>query len=543
MLGPLDMTALAAAILERSGGAAPFATVVAVAQRDAAVRACPLATEDALKAALARALASSVLFLRGWREPEGETWMLSSEALGFASDGSDDEDDAFPRSLPHAGAGADAAAVDTFLFARTPLSSPQLAADIRYDSVAGAVHRILEEQADAAVGANAGAAHEDDIAEVMLESWVRPARSMTDAEVRSLVALTLRTSPLFRQCRASPRFWALSDRCRSLPRRWRRGRSQATAAPSDASSSSTLSQSSGCGSSTNTTTTTTSNSSSSGSDSKATTAALVAASTAAAIAAQSCCHCGATTPSRGPNARWKRGFKPGTVVCLSCSAARPRSMTCPVCGRVYRRDDPWSGESSANRRAALMAAAAVREYEGDYTGDLASDEDSAADDWLACDDCKRWVMVRCDDTITDINQYSDDNPRPLHYSCPSCRKRRRCSSEQHADAHSGSSSDACIEATLASLSRKFDELVAGARHAADGHGRHSAASAFRADDLAVFEANLIKRCEGALRRVMREQEALVERSDRELQTRRAEFEQDFAHQFRDFVDKHHQVQH
>lgn len=41
--------------------------------------------------------------------------------------------------------------------------------------------------------------------------------------------------------------------------------------------------------------------------------------------------------------------------------------------------------------------------------------------WIACDNCHRWVMTRCDG-ITDLSVYDDDNPNHLPYSCPFCRK-------------------------------------------------------------------------------------------------------------------------
>lgn len=257
---------------------------------------------------------------------------------------------------------------------------------------------------------------------------------------------------------------------------------------------------------------------------------------AAAIATLACCHCGAAMPSRGPNARWKRGFRAGSVMCLACSAARPRSLTCPVCGVVYKRECPWTAATRAHRRAALQAAAAARECDGDYTNGYSSDEDTGADDWLVCDDCHRWVMARCDDSVTSVAQYSDDNPRHLHYSCPLCRRRRTSSPGTAAPASATAAtaptatvkgSDAVIKSVLESLSRRCDELVAG-----------TPAQRSR-DELAAFKANLLKRCEGSLRRVVREQEALVERADKELQTQRAEIEQDFSHQFRDQLDRHH----
>lgn len=99
-----------------------------------------------------------------------------------------------------------------------------------------------------------------------------------------------------------------------------------------------------------------------------------------------------------------------------------------------------------------------------------------------------------------------------------------------------------VRGVLESLSRRCDELVAGTQQAGDGPGaRHAAA--LRSDELAAFKANLLKRCEGSLRRVVREQEALVERADKELQTQRAEIEQDYSHQFRDQLDRHHPAAH
>lgn len=94
---------------------------------------------------------------------------------------------------------------------------------------------------------------------------------------------------------------------------------------------------------------------------------------------------------------------------------------------------------------------------------------------------------------------------------------------------------------LESLSRRCDELAARAVQAGDAQGRH--ATALRREELAVFKASLLKRCEASLRRVAREQAALVERADKELQTQRAEIEQDYSHQFRDQLDRHHPAAH
>jgi len=541
ILGNINVTQLAANILEQNGGAAHFETIVAVALGEREVRACPEATPEALRAALSQALAGSVQFIRGFRAAEGETWILSTESIGFASDGSDDEDDAFPRAIPDCR--ADASALDPFLFARTPLSSPQLAADIRYDSISGAIHRILEEQADATSGSNAGAAHEDDIVEVMVESWVRPSRTMTDSDVRDAVGIALRTSPLFHECQANPRFWTLSEACKNLPRRWRRGstkhhQSQFTEEQEEDQSQQQQQQQQEQQEQEQDQQTSSSLSEHDvGTDSKQALSTLVSASTAASIASLSCCHCGATIPSRGPNARWKRGVKPGTVMCLLCSAGRPKSVTCPVCGTMYKHDDPWSYGSSKTRRDALMAATAMHEYDGSFANEFSSDEDSTAGDWIMCEDCHRWVMVKCDESIQDLNVFSDDNPDHVRYSCPLCR-------QKHGNMYGKSSQDsegsgeAIIESVLTSLTHKFDELVAGARQAAtDSHGRHTAV--FHGDDLAEFQANLLKRCEGSLRRVLKERAALIEKSNNDLLTQRAEIEQDFSHQFRDRIDHPH----
>lgn len=66
-------------------------------------------------------------------------------------------------------------------------------------------------------------------------------------------------------------------------------------------------------------------------------------------------------------------------------------QSCPICGKeyVYKRNATTS-----------------------------DDENS----WIRCDDCHRWVMIKCDN-IQNINLYDDANPNHLHYSCPHCRGR------------------------------------------------------------------------------------------------------------------------
>eukprot|EP01113_Clastostelium_recurvatum_P026243 TRINITY_DN3151_c0_g1_i2.p1 TRINITY_DN3151_c0_g1~~TRINITY_DN3151_c0_g1_i2.p1 ORF type:complete len:872 (-),score=212.46 TRINITY_DN3151_c0_g1_i2:65-2680(-) len=98
------------------------------------------------------------------------------------------------------------------------------------------------------------------------------------------------------------------------------------------------------------------------------------------------CSCGAMDPGRQPNARWRRGPR-NEWLCNPCMTALAKKHACPVCGKVYRKNDPSEEENP----------------------------------WIRCDDCHRWVMSKCDG-INDLSLYDDDNPNHLHYSCPVCRE-------------------------------------------------------------------------------------------------------------------------
>jgi len=98
------------------------------------------------------------------------------------------------------------------------------------------------------------------------------------------------------------------------------------------------------------------------------------------------CRCGATEPGKGAAAKWRKGLV-GEWLCNSCGLQWNKKHACPVCGKVYHRNN-------------------------------ASDDDENS--WIRCDDCHRWVMTKCDN-IQDLSLYDDSNPNHLHYSCPICR--------------------------------------------------------------------------------------------------------------------------
>eukprot|EP01119_Soliformovum_irregulare_P004167 TRINITY_DN15182_c0_g1_i1.p1 TRINITY_DN15182_c0_g1~~TRINITY_DN15182_c0_g1_i1.p1 ORF type:complete len:585 (+),score=132.81 TRINITY_DN15182_c0_g1_i1:64-1755(+) len=103
--------------------------------------------------------------------------------------------------------------------------------------------------------------------------------------------------------------------------------------------------------------------------------------------ATDCKGCGASEPgkAKGSVATWRRGAN-GELLCFNCSLQQNKQQACPVCGKMYRREDA----------------------------------DDEANPWIRCDDCHRWVMIKCDN-IEDLSLYDDGNPNHLHYSCPICR--------------------------------------------------------------------------------------------------------------------------
>jgi len=109
------------------------------------------------------------------------------------------------------------------------------------------------------------------------------------------------------------------------------------------------------------------------------------------------CRCGVTEASKSNNnnnssssssssSKWKR-IPSGEWVCHNCSLQYAKKHSCPVCGKQYKKNE--------------------------------DDEDNP---WIRCDDCHRWVMIKCDHEIQDLILYDDSNPNHLHYSCPMCRK-------------------------------------------------------------------------------------------------------------------------
>ncbi|EGG20540.1 hypothetical protein DFA_00401 [Cavenderia fasciculata] len=98
------------------------------------------------------------------------------------------------------------------------------------------------------------------------------------------------------------------------------------------------------------------------------------------------CVCGSTTPGKGPTCKWRKGPN-GEVLCNSCGLQNMKKPKCLLCGIVYNSKEAMASSIS----------------------------------WIRCDDCKQWVMSKCDSGMGDISLYDDSNPNPLHYSCPKCR--------------------------------------------------------------------------------------------------------------------------
>lgn len=536
---PLDELSLAVhGVLEEHGGAAHFDTVfetLRARSADAATTTASATEGDAeLRRALMHALTSSTVFYRSVRAAEGDTWMLASLAAGFASDDSGGEDDLEPATA--------AASVR----------------EVRYDSLAGLALRAVED-------AEGGLAHADDIAELAVEAWARPVPALqSDEAVRQAVFLTLRTNPLFVEPPSNPGFYRLSDRCRALPRRWRCGARARLALARGGSG---------------------------GDDqggplrrqriaSKRTRASVIAAAAAAAAVTTTqqqgpivCYHCGATTPGRGPNARWKRGPKAGEAACLACHTSRPKKLACPICGKPYVQ--PGSSTASA------------------ASGD--GERPAEDDEWIQCDECDRWIMTRCDKEIVDLSLYDDSNPNHLHYSCPLCRERKRQASPGVSagtttaaasttvgtstgtapssgtatplqDAASGwdapeakrsrrGADDLLVEEAafvadvsspeeeIVALSERFDAMVADAARQScmDNNdapaGVALALSGTAQEELRMFKATLLKRYENTIHRLHRDHERALERVQREFRMQHADLVDEFVRQFRDHTDR------
>jgi len=465
--------------------------------------------------------------------------MLSSLAIGFASDESGGEDDLEP------------------VLAASGSSSSSVAREVKYDSLAGAALRAVED-------GEGGMAHIDDIVEFIIETWARPTPALaSDEALRNAIVLTLRTNPLFVEPRANPGFYRLADVCRMLPRRWRCGsRSRAIFARDDSAAAS--GGGGGGGNSGNASRRQQRSTSKRSRPGNAT--QLQQLLQQGPIV---CYHCGATTPGRGPNARWKRGPKAGETACLACHMSRPRKHSCPICGKPYNQPNTATAAASAE-------------------GERPVDDD----EWIQCDECDRWIMARCDKEIVDLSLYDDSNPNHLHYSCPLCRDRRQQQQQQQQAALPSvapspsavsaagiavSSSSAAtpamadgsaeeprrkranvalddplaaeeadtvpIEEELAALSERLDAVVADAmRQAAIDYPATSSAaaaplSAMAQEELRAFKATLLKRCENAVHRLQRDHERQLERARRDYKMQRQDIEEDFVRQFRDHTDR------
>lgn len=133
-----------------------------------------------------------------------------------------------------------------------------------------------------------------------------------------------------------------------------------------------------------------------------------------------CNQCGAAVL----DSAWYRGPNLSTWHCAACGENWSREHSCPVCGLVYDEEDdgdelPLSSDLFHSLQVPvdlgiqLPSLAAV---------DLAGIPEQSS--WIACDDCGRWVMTKCDG-IADLSLYDDENPNHLPYHCPLCRGTRK----------------------------------------------------------------------------------------------------------------------
>eukprot|EP00727_Mastigamoeba_balamuthi_P006011 m51a1_g2029 putative myeloid lymphoid or mixed-lineage leukemia (592) ;mRNA; f:1311518-1314227 len=404
----------------------------------------------------------------------------------------------------------------------------QCEADARWESLPGAIVCAIDEME--------GLAHVDDICDFVLENWSKPTAELPDETLRALVEVTLRTNSMFVESPGSPMFWRVD------PAHWSlhvsraahlRNLAERRARPAAAASAdSTSPPSAGAPQDTRRSKRLVGAADRNGKSKKVPGSKPGAGekdggngggkgASVRQLLAVACAQCTSTIPSRGPFARWKKGSK-GEALCMSCAARLVKKHACPVCGKMYNQGD-------------------------------ADDDDSA---WIQCDDCKRWVMTSCDDEIEDLSLYDDSNPNHLHYSCPICRQERADPGSTAASAAAtggigaGGSAAAAAAATadsdeparkkqhreeeaipdaetaLAALSERMDSVVDElVRDGAD------------AEDMRAHKANLMKRCEGTIRRSQREYERNVERVKREVRKERAELEDDVVRHLRDHASK------
>ncbi|KAH3765442.1 hypothetical protein Pelo_2685 [Pelomyxa schiedti] len=85
------------------------------------------------------------------------------------------------------------------------------------------------------------------------------------------------------------------------------------------------------------------------------------------------------------------------------------------------------------------------------------------EEWIQCDDCCGWIMVKCDSAIEDLSRYDDNNPNHLHYSCPLCRNKTNSTGAPKQDSLQRSTTDnAASAAALEQQYKQMDERMMGA---------------------------------------------------------------------------------
>eukprot|EP01105_Mastigella_eilhardi_P022024 TRINITY_DN5392_c0_g1_i1.p1 TRINITY_DN5392_c0_g1~~TRINITY_DN5392_c0_g1_i1.p1 ORF type:complete len:429 (+),score=110.16 TRINITY_DN5392_c0_g1_i1:818-2104(+) len=197
-----------------------------------------------------------------------------------------------------------------------------------------------------------GSAHFDDIVDSVSELWPRPSVDCTDEVLKRNVAISLASNPMFVPELGNPNFWFLAKKYQNHDKHMSDNDHE-----HDLHRFKPLKGKSG------------------------------KPASVPHRPGMHCSACGTPIPGRGPNAKWKVGYK-GEMLCVQCNTIA-RRHACPVCHKMYRQG-----------------------------------RDKDEDEWIQCDDCHRWVMTRCDSAIVDLSLYDDSNPNHLHYSCPICRSRQ-----------------------------------------------------------------------------------------------------------------------
>lgn len=134
----------------------------------------------------------------------------------------------------------------------------------------------------------------------------------------------------------------------------------------------------------------------------------------------SCTQCSAAVERTS----WFRGPTTADWLCASCGEVWSREHSCPVCGLVYDEED--DGDDLFISADLYRTLQILHHPETNVTETAPSalpDQAATAAEqssWIACDDCGRWVMTKCDG-IVDLSLYDDENPNHLPYKCPLCR--------------------------------------------------------------------------------------------------------------------------